>query len=153
MSIPEYVYQIVINAPRERVWQALTSAEFTEQYWHQTRVQSTFEAGARVAFLVGPDDAVGCEGEVLTARHPEELSYTWRFPRHPEVCDETPSRVTFLLEAIGEAPGVTRLTIRHDRFPEDSKMRDMVKDGWPLVLGGLKTLLETERAVDFSAMA
>ena len=102
---------------------------------------------------MGPDDEVGCEGEVLTANHPEELAYTWRFPRNPEVRDETPSRVTFRLESLSTDPVATRLTVTHDHFPDGSQMRDMVKEGWPLVLAGLKTLLETERAVDFSAIA
>ena len=150
----EYVFVQIINTDREAVWQALTSPEFTEQYWHCTRVRSDFQPGSAVEFLVGDGD-VGCCGEILTARPPEELSYTWQFPRNPAVRDEVPSRVSFVLETIGdEANGTaTRLTVTHDRFPADSRMPEMVGAGWPLVLAGLKTLLETEQAVDFSSMA
>lgn len=147
MSEKEYVYVTLIAVPPQKVWQALTTPEFTCQYWHSTRVQSSWEVGSPVEFLV-ENDEIGCAGEVLTCDAPRELSYTWSFPRNPEVRDETPSRVTFLLE---ELPEGTKLTVRHDRFPAGSKMYPMVSQGWPYVIAGLKTLLETGEAVDFSA--
>ena len=58
MSEPtRYVFVEIINADREAVWEALTRAEFTEQYWHCTRVQSDFQPGSSIEFLVD-------EGEV-----------------------------------------------------------------------------------------
>lgn len=147
------VFVQIINASREAVWEALTSPEFTQQYWHGTRARSDFKVGSPIDFLVEGDE-IGCQGEILSASHPEELSYTWQFPRNPLVADEEPSRVTFKLETIGseETGFATRLTVIHDRFPEGSRMPDMVGPGWPLVLAGLKTLLETGKAVDYSAM-
>jgi uncharacterized protein YndB with AHSA1/START domain len=147
------VFVQIINASREAVWEALTSPEFTEQYWHCTRIRSDFRPGAPIDFLVD-GDAIRCRGEILSVAEPEELSYTWQFPRNPLVADEIPSRVTFKLETIGsdETGYATRLTVIHDRFPEGSRMPDMVRPGWPLVLAGLKTLLETGKPVDYSAM-
>jgi uncharacterized protein YndB with AHSA1/START domain len=154
MDKPTYIYVQIIDASREKVWEALTSPEFTEQYWHQTRIQSDLESGSPVRFLVAEDE-VGCEGEVLTSNAPEELSYTWRFPRNPTVRDEAPSRVTFRLETIGgESSGTaTRLTVTHDHFPAGSNMPSMIGPGWPLVLAGLKTLLETGQTPDYSTMS
>jgi uncharacterized protein YndB with AHSA1/START domain len=150
MKIPDYNYVTVIASNPQRVWEALTTAEFTRQYWHSTRVKSDWRVGSPIEFLVEADDgedAVGCQGEILVADYPGELSYTWSFPRNSAVADEAPSRVTFLLEALGEH---TRLTITHDQFPDQSEMYGHIRDGWPLVLAGLKTLLETGKAVDFS---
>lgn len=147
MSKPEFVYMTVIAAPAERVWQALTSAEFTRQYWHSTRVRSTFTPGAPIEFL-NPDDSVGVAGEVLSADRPNELSYTWRFLRNPDAADDPVSRVTFRLEAIHVG---TRLTVTHDRLAEGSTTAQLVSFGWPHVIAGLKTLLETGEAVDFTA--
>jgi uncharacterized protein YndB with AHSA1/START domain len=146
MSNPDYVYVSVIAAPRDKVWEALTSPEFTQQYWHQTRVRSDFQVGSPIVFLV-ENDQIGCEGEVLIADFPRELSYTWRFPRNPETAAEPHSRVSFVLD---EHPKGTLLTVRHDRFPPDSKTFPMIAAGWPFVICGLKTLLETGQAVDFS---
>lgn len=149
----DQVFVAVINADRTEVWRALTRPEFTARYWHSTRVQSDFRVGSVIEFLVDEDE-VGCCGEILEVRELELLSYTWTFPRNPLVRDESPSRVTFRLETIGdEATGTaTRLTVVHDRFPAGSRMVDMVSPGWPLVLAGLKTLLETGSAVDYSSM-
>jgi uncharacterized protein YndB with AHSA1/START domain len=147
MSKPEFVYMTVIAAPPDRVWQGLTTAEFTEQYWHSTRIRSAFTPGAAIEFQ-NPDGSVGVAGEVLTADRPRELSYTWRFLRNPDAVGDPASRVTFTLEAI--RPG-TRLTVTHDRLAEGSATATMVTFGWPHVIAGLKTLLETGTAVDFTA--
>jgi len=91
---------------------------------------------------------VGAEGEILAVDRPSMLSYTWQFPDNPDTAGEAPSRVTFRLEQVAAG---TKLTVVHDRFPEDSKMFELIQGGWPLVLSGLKTLLESGNAVDFSA--
>jgi uncharacterized protein YndB with AHSA1/START domain len=146
MSERDYTYVTIIAAPPERVWQGLTSAEFTEQYWHATRIRSDFLPGSPVEFLLAGEVCV--RGEVLTAKPPTELSYTWLFSQNPEARTETPSRVTFRLR---ELPAGTELTVYHDRFEPGSKTLEMVTEGWPYVLAGLKTLLETGRGIDFAA--
>lgn len=146
MSKPESVHVILIAASPEEVWKGLTSPEFTKHYWHRTEVQSDFKIGSPVRFFQA--DEIVCEGEILTSDRPSDLSYTWQFPKNPDTRDEAPSRVTFKLERVAAG---TRLTVIHDRFPEGSKMRGMVDQGWPAVLSGLKTLLECGKAVDFTA--
>jgi len=147
MSEMEYVYVALIAAPPEKVWRALTTAEFTSLYWHSTEVRSNWDIGSRIEFLVDGDE-VGCEGEILVHDPPRKLAYTWSFPRNPETRDEAPSRVTFQLDAV---PQGTRLTVTHDRFQTGSKMFPLITHGWPCVIAGLKTLLETGEAVDFTA--
>jgi uncharacterized protein YndB with AHSA1/START domain len=146
MSKPQAVYVIVIATPPEKVWEGLTSPEFTKQYWHRTEVNSDFKVGSPIRFYIESGE-VACEGEILAADFPNELSYTWHFPRNPETKDEAPSRVTFKLERISTG---TKLTMIHDQFEKDSRMLELVTQGWPLVLSGLKTLLESGTAVDFS---
>ncbi len=146
MSRPDYLYVVVIAKSSEEVWKGLTSPEFTKQYWHRTEVQSDYAVGSPIKFLMESGE-VACEGEILSADYPTELSFTWQFPNNPDTKEEAPSRVSFRLESIASG---TKLTLMHDRFPEGSKMFEMVRDGWPCVLGGLKTLLELGRAVDFS---
>ena len=71
----EQVFVTIINASREDVWEALTTEAFTGQYWHGTRIRSSWQQGARVDFLVA-DDEIGCTGEVLEMRLHEYLPYT-----------------------------------------------------------------------------
>lgn len=147
MATPEYMYVSVIAASPETVWKGLTHPEFTRQYWHKTGVESSFRVGDPIRFMVDSGE-VGCEGVILVAEPPHRLSYTWQFPRNPDTRDEAPSRVSFLLEEIAQG---TRLTVIHDQFPEASNMVELIKPGWPLVICGLKTLLEAPAAVDFTA--
>ena len=146
MKEAEFVYMTVIAAPREKVWKALTSGEFTRQYWHETEVRSDFTPGSPVEFVT-PDGNVGVSGEVLVATHPEELSYSWLFTSDVEQGERQPSRVTFRLEPLDVG---TRLIVTHDQLASGSRAHNMVSFGWPHVMAGLKTLLETDRAIDFS---
>jgi uncharacterized protein YndB with AHSA1/START domain len=146
MSNTEFVYMAIIAAPREKVWEALTTAEFTRQYWHGTRVDSDCKKGSAIEFRKA-DDQVGVRGEILESSYPERLSYSWQFLQMDETADDSPSRVTFELEALDVG---TRLLVIHDQLEHAPKTAEMVAFGWPHVICGLKTLLETERAVDFS---
>jgi uncharacterized protein YndB with AHSA1/START domain len=148
MTKPEFVYMTVIAAPPEEVWKGLTTAEFTRQYWHGTRVRSDYQPGCKIEFL-NPDDSIGVAGEIIKADHPEELVYTWQFTGPDSVArDDPPSRVSFRLERINLG---TRLTGVHDQLVEGTQTASMITFGWPHVIAGLKTLLETGDAVDFTS--
>jgi uncharacterized protein YndB with AHSA1/START domain len=137
----------VIAAPPEEVWKGLTTEEFTQQYWHNTRVRSDYKAGSKIEFL-NPDDSVGVAGEILSADYPKELAYTWEFTgKDSAAAGDPPSRVTFTLERLNAG---TRLTVVHDQLVEDTQTASMIVFGWPHVIAGLKTLLETGKAVDFT---
>ncbi|MCZ6888845.1 MAG: SRPBCC family protein [Gammaproteobacteria bacterium] len=143
MSKPEFVYQTFIRASAERVWQGITDPEFTRQYFHATRITSTFEEGASVQYING-DGSAAVEGQVVTARRAEELVITWHVLYDEDAAREAPSRVRFLLEDLG---GQTRLTIVHDSFPEPTVVYPSISEGWPWILAGLKSLLETGEAL------
>lgn len=146
MSKPEFVYVTMIAATPEEVWRGLTTPEFTQQYWHSTRIRSDFKPGSSIEFL-NPDGSVGVCGKILRADHPDTLAYTWQFARDPNLKDDAPSRVTFTLQRFDVG---TRLTVVHDQLEEGSETLAAVSFGWPHVICGLKTLLETETAIDFS---
>jgi uncharacterized protein YndB with AHSA1/START domain len=129
MAKPEVVYVTYIRATPERVWQALTDPAFTERYWYGTRIESDWKAGSRITFR--KSEASTDTGSVLVSDPPRQLSFVWH--RGPPRGD---SRVTFAIEAQGES---VKLTLVNDNFDEGAKL----PEGWPKVLSGLKTLLET----------
>ena len=147
MARNEFKYVTIIKADIEEVWKALTLPEFTERYWHNSTVKSDWQEGSRITFTNADESglrSVGVEGKIIECVKPNRLSYSWRFPRMPEVRDEAPSVVTFDLERLGEA---TRLTVTHDRFEEGARHFEMIEEGWPVVLSNLKTLLETGQTI------
>jgi uncharacterized protein YndB with AHSA1/START domain len=141
MSKPEYIYETFIRATPEKIWEALTSAAFTSQYFHGTHIHSDWQPGSPVVFK-GDDGNAVIEGEVLIADKPMRLSYSWRSLYDEELALERPSRVTFEIESL---QGVCRLRITHDEFETGSKTYERVRQGWSAIICSLKSLLETNQ--------
>ncbi len=141
-----HVCTIYINATPEAVWEGLTDASFTSQYFHSTSIESTWEPGAEVTYL-NPDRSVAVAGKIIEANHPSRLSFTWHVHYNPEAIKEAPSLVTFKLEAM---EGATKLVVVHEDFPPDSVVYPQITSGWIAILSNLKTLLETGKAMAVS---
>ncbi|MDX1570852.1 MAG: SRPBCC domain-containing protein [Xanthomonadales bacterium] len=139
MSNPVYIYETFIRATPDRVWEALTSPEFTRRYFHRTRVASDWQVGSPVVYSM-EDGTKAVEGEVLECDPPHRLVISWRPLYSPELADEPPSRVTFEIEAHAAA---CRLSICHDRFEEGSRVYEQIREGWSAIISSLKSLLET----------
>jgi uncharacterized protein YndB with AHSA1/START domain len=135
------VYSVFIRATPEQVWDAITKPEFTTRYFHGSRIESTFEPGARYLSLAGDGKQELADGEILESEPPRLLRHTWRSLWDAETAGEEPSRVTWEIEA--QEGGVTKLTVVHDQLEASPKTAEGVAGGWSYVLSGLKTLLET----------
>jgi uncharacterized protein YndB with AHSA1/START domain len=46
MSKPEFVYTTYIETSAEKLWQALTNGDFTENYWFGVRLRSDWKVGS-----------------------------------------------------------------------------------------------------------
>ena len=147
MAASKFVYVTYIRTSLDELWEALTSSEFTHQYWMGQDVESDWKAGSSVKFT--HDGKIILTGKILASEKPEVLSYTWSMQADEQMRDEKPSRVTFHLERFEANPELVKLTVSHDEFPENSKVFPGISDGWPMVLSSLKSLLETKRAMPF----
>ncbi len=149
MDRPAFVYVTYIATTPEKLWIALTSGDFTYQYWGRRRIQSEWTPGAAVK-TVKDDGAIDWQGKVLAADPPRLLSYTFDPQEDPNRRDltgnlvdhsrrERPSRVTFQIE---QFMGRVKLTLTHDEFEPGSEVLGRVSRGWPVVLSGLKSVVE-----------
>jgi uncharacterized protein YndB with AHSA1/START domain len=137
---PSTVLVTYIVASGERVWAGLTSATFTRQYFFGRAVELEQRVGGLFR-LVMEDGRIDTQGKVLACDPPRFLSVTWHvewieeFRRLPEAV------VAFRIEPLGD---LVRLTVSeyHDESL-DPKYLEGGRQGWPLILSGLKTLLET----------
>jgi len=136
-----FVYVTFIRTTPDRLWEALTDAEFTQQYWFGTHCESEWKAGSPWK-LVFPDGRVADAGEIVEADRPKRLVIKWRNEWKPELKAEGYSRCTMELEPATDA-GVVKLTITHEIDRPGSKVIDAVSGGWPRILSNLKSLLET----------
>lgn len=138
------VYQLFIKATPERIWEAITSPEFTTKYFHGSYVDSTFEPGSPYNGYSTDRSQHWVDGEVLEASPPQRLQHTWRSLYDPEAAAEPHSRVTWEIEP--QPDGTCLLTVVHDQLERSPKTSESVSGtGWIAVLSGLKTLLETGR--------
>ena len=154
------MYRVFIKAPQEKVWEAITSPEWSEKYGYKGRMEYDLRPGGSFRALAtpemvsmgGPDVMV--DGEVIEADPPRRLVQTYRFLWDPEVVAEGFTTVTWEIESEIEM-GVTRLTVTHelDGAPKHAEMVRgdgpvaMGGGGWSWILSDLKTLLETGSAI------
>jgi uncharacterized protein YndB with AHSA1/START domain len=132
---PKFVYVTYIATTPEKLWEALTKADFTEKYWFGSRIESAWKVGSPFKIHTGVADK-DWQGEVLQCDPPRLLSYTFQVLGRKEHF----SRVVFQLEQHGP---VVKLTLTHDELDEkDDKFYTGISQGWPAVLSNLKSLLE-----------
>ena len=139
---PAIVYAIYIAATPDQVWQALTTAEFSKQYFSGFAIEADLRVGG--AFVArAPDGSVHISGEVIECEPPRRLTVTWNV-NWPALIEKLgPTLVTYEIEPSGEAVRLT-LTESHDR-PIDDDILSGGRQGWPAILSSLKSLLETGR--------
>jgi uncharacterized protein YndB with AHSA1/START domain len=138
-----FVYVTYIRTTPERLWAALTSAEFTRQYWLGVAVDAEWKVGG-LWKLTYPDGRTTDTGEIAEFEPSKRLAIRWRHELRPELKAEGWSLCTMEVEPTGDA---VKLTVTHTIEREDSKFIGAVSGGWPQILSNLKSLLETGAAV------
>lgn len=138
----EKVYEIYIKTTPERLWQALTDPGLRRKYSFGVGVYSDWTPHSKYVarttdMTVAPDTPIS-EGENLEVDPPRRLVQTFRALWSDQVKQEGFSRVTWEIQQIGDS---CCLTVTHDQLREGAN--DELYGGWPMVLSGLKTLLET----------
>jgi len=152
MEQPTFVYTTYIRTTPERLWQALTEPSFTRRWWQAT-FDTDWEVGSSMTWDNHGVIIADPEQVVLEFDPYRRLAYRWH-SFTPELNDrlqfgdelfaklssERRSRVAFEIDLVGE---MVRLTVVHDDFEPGSTAATMVRNGWPVFLSSLKTLLET----------
>jgi uncharacterized protein YndB with AHSA1/START domain/DNA-binding MarR family transcriptional regulator len=139
MSGSTHVYELYIRTTPERLWQAITDGELTRQYYFGSPIRSDWTQGSRFEMTAPHDPSViWVEGEVLEIDPPSRLVQSFTAHWDEEMGQQAPSRVTWEIERNGDA---CRLRVTHDGLTDAAAQQ--VTGGWPQILSGLKTLLET----------
>jgi uncharacterized protein YndB with AHSA1/START domain len=134
----EKVFEIYIKTTPERLWEAITDSEIRQQYNFGVGVNSEWTPGSPYQGLHPLAPAAICEGENLEVAPPRRLVQSFVALWSDDVKLEGTSRVTWEIEPIGDS---CRLTVTHDQLREGANSQ--IYGGWPMIISGLKTLLET----------
>ncbi|WP_418219752.1 SRPBCC family protein [Bradyrhizobium icense] len=142
---PAIVYTIYIASTPEKVWEALTQAEFSRQYFSGHAVEVDLRVGG--AFIMRtPDGALHISGEVIECEPLKRLTVTFNV-NWPALLEKLgPTLVTYEIEQVGDAVKLTMLQ-SHDREISDDILSGG-RTGWPAILSSLKSLLETGNALE-----
>jgi uncharacterized protein YndB with AHSA1/START domain len=131
------VFEIYIKATPERIWEAITDPGLRARYSFGIRTASDWTPGSSYLAAV-PDVADISSGENLVVDPPRLLVQTFTALWSDEVRAQGVTRVTWEIEPVGDS---CRLTVVHDQLPDGANAE--LYGGWPMILSGLKTLLET----------
>ena len=134
----EKVFEIYIRTTPERLWEAITDGDIRSKYNFGSRIDSDWAPGSRLQMTHPNAPGPLGEGEVLEADPPRRLVHSMVALWSDEVKSEGTSRVTWEIEPVGDS---CRLTVTHDQMREG--VNPEIWGGWPQILSGLKTLLET----------
>jgi uncharacterized protein YndB with AHSA1/START domain/biotin operon repressor len=134
----EKVFEIYIRTTPERLWEAITDGETRSKYTFGLRMESDWTQGSRFEQRSPNAADVLGEGENLEVDPPRRLVQSMRALWGDDVKSEGTSRVTWEIEPIGDS---CRLTVVHDQLREGAN--EQLYGGWPMILSGLKTWLET----------
>jgi uncharacterized protein YndB with AHSA1/START domain/DNA-binding transcriptional ArsR family regulator len=135
-GLMEKVFEIYIKTTPERLWQAITDPEMRAKYNFGVRVESDWTPGSRFEGRAGEHSIL--EGENLEVDPPRRLVQSFRALWSDDARAEGTSRVTWDIQQVEDS---CCLTVTHDQLRDGANPE--LYGGWPMVLSGLKTLLET----------
>jgi uncharacterized protein YndB with AHSA1/START domain len=136
------VFEIYIKTTPERLWEAITSEEMRARYSFGVGTVSDWTPGSEYrASVPGVIDIAS--GENVEVDPPRRLVQSFTALWSEDVKKEGTSRVTWEIEPVGTS---CRLRVTHDQLGEDAN--NELYGGWPMILSGLKTLLETGEDLD-----
>ena len=134
----EQVFEIYIKTTPERLWEAITDPDLRAKYNFGVGVESDWTPGSSYRSVHPGAGGALAEGENLEVEPPRRLVQSLTALWSDEVKDEGTSRVTWEIEQVEDS---CRLTVTHDQLREGAN--NELYGGWPMILSGLKTLLET----------
>jgi uncharacterized protein YndB with AHSA1/START domain/DNA-binding transcriptional ArsR family regulator len=134
----EKVFEIYIRTTPERLWEAITDPEIRSKYQFGNRTTSDWTPGSRFEMTNPRADGPLAEGQNVEVDPPRRLVQTMVALWGEDVKSEGTTRVTWEIEPVGDS---CRLTVTHDQLREGAN--DQLYGGWPMILSGLKTWLET----------
>ncbi len=144
------VFRVYIQSPAQRVWDAITSPEFSVKYGYGGEVHVDLTPGGDYRNdttdemkAMGMGD-IAVTGRILEVDPPHRLVQTWVAAWHGE-------ETTLTWDLKEYDGGLTSLTLTHDCTGAQNTAKDVEGTGdaaqggggWPWVLASIKTLLET----------
>jgi uncharacterized protein YndB with AHSA1/START domain len=138
-TAPDLVFAFYIRATPEEVWQAITETASIVRYFYASAVETDWQPGSPFRMTIDGEPQI--VGTIVEAEPPHRLVQDWHGVWDEGMAADAPTRVAWEVEET--TPGVSRLTVVHSGLVAGSTTLEQVSGGWPFILSGLKTLIET----------
>ncbi len=150
MTKPKHVYVNIIKTTPEKLWDAITNGDTTKAYYYGGELKGNVKEGAEYAYHAPDGEGYYVRGTIKEVILHQKLVMTFKGEWAPGMENDLPSRVTWEIEKVGDC---CRLTLTHDEFETETTTYHITGGGWPGILSGLKTYLETGQPLNFDPMA
>ncbi len=134
----EKIFEIYIKTTPERLWTAITDPMIRAKYHFGAAIESDWTTNSQYELKHPANDAPLVEGQNLVVDPPRKLVQTMHTLWSDEAIGAGTSRVSWEIERVGDS---CRLTVTHDELSDTAPPE--IYGGWPMILSGLKTWLET----------
>lgn len=137
---------VVVDAPRQRVWEALTDPDLVSQYFMGARVATDWQVGHPITFTgTWKDKPFEDKGEILTCDPQEEMSYSHWSPLSGAA--DVPENYHVVHITLDDADEGTRVTLEQSNLTgeitdADRQSRADYEKNWQGTLDGLKKVAE-----------
>jgi uncharacterized protein YndB with AHSA1/START domain/DNA-binding transcriptional ArsR family regulator len=142
-AAPAFVHAVYIRATPQAIWRAITETDFTLRYFYGSAVECDWRPSSPYRMTI--EGELQIEGQILEVDPPRRLVQSWHGVWDEGMAADAPTTVTWEIEEA--MPGVCKLTVIHEGLVAGSSTLEQVSGGWPYILSGLKTLLETGKGL------
>jgi uncharacterized protein YndB with AHSA1/START domain len=132
------------DAPPERVWQVITTSEYTRQFMYSCDAISDWQAGSTLDWVGSTNGVVYVHGHITAIEPPSLLQYTTIDPNAPDFEDIPENYLTVTLR-LTPADGGTHIDVEQGDFAKVAQGQKRYEDtgtGWKMALEGIKRLAE-----------
>jgi uncharacterized protein YndB with AHSA1/START domain len=133
--------QITINAPKEKVWEAITNPFLVKQYFFGTNLSADWRVGGMIYFRGEYEGKAYEDKGIITAIQEFDL-LTYDYKSSWDSSEDIRENYMPIEYKLLENKGLTQLTITQGAFSQEQVNHSI--DNWNWVLKGMKDLIESE---------
>ena len=144
---PKTVYVTYIASTPQKIWDALTRSEFTQQFFFGRTIEIEPRRGGAFR-LLAPDGSTHVSGEVVEWSPPHRLCVTWRVAGMKDFGELPACLVSYDVVQSGASVQLTMMESHSWDVPE--AILKGGQSGWPKILSSLKSVLETGKSLSIA---
>ncbi len=139
MSLFISQYKTHVNAPLEKVWQALTNPDIVKQYFFGTTLITDWQVSHKIAFT-GEWEGKAYEDKGIIQEYVPNQKAVYTYLNSWSGLPDAPENYQLITYEVSNVDGGTQLTITQTNFDEEKAKHS--EESWASIMDGMKKLIE-----------